>query len=423
MISSASRLKLSAMILASGMLASAWPAQSSELTFWSMWNEPEPQAAALREIMDAYTKANPGTTFKVVWNGRANQTKLRAALQAGTPVDFMDQDGDQLAGGLQKQGQAYQLDDAVGADFKDAFLPGAYDIYAKEGKHFQVPYIYNTVNFWYNKDMLKEAGASVPNTWTDLLAMCAAVQKIGKHAFVVEGTDTAYTMLYFSHLLERELGPNALITIFEDKTGNSWSDPKVLDSAKKAVSLWENNCIAGDARGFQYPAGQQTIALGDSMAELVGSWLPTELADSAGSDFPWGAFNFPEVEGGKGKRTDLQVALLSMAVLKDAPHPEETVAFLKYLMSEEAQKVLVEKGNVGVTRKGVAWPAVLKDAYDAAENATVLTNIYGGLSIDYADFYTNVFSPEQNYMFLGQKSPEDFVKIMADATRKYWEGK
>lgn len=422
MISSASRMKLTAMAVASGLLGSVGVGQSAELTFWSMWNEPEPQAAALRAIMDAYTKANPDTTFKAVWNGRGNQTKLRAALQAGTPVDFMDQDGDQLAGGLQKQGQLRQIDDLAGADFKDVFLPGAYDIYAKDAQHFQVPYIYNTVNFWYNKELMEEAGAKVPETWTELLEVCDAVKKIGKHAIVVEGTDTAYTMLHFSHLLERQLGPNALITIFEDKTGESWSDPAVLDSAKKAISLWDN-CIAGDARGFQYPAGQQTIALGDSMSELVGSWLPTELADSAGLDFPWGAFNFPAVEGGKGKRTDLQVALLSMGVLKDAPHPEETVSFLKFLMSEEAQKILVEQGNVGVTRKGVAWPPILKEAYDAAESATVLTNIYGGLSIDYADFYTTVFSPEQNKMFLGQKSPEDFIKTMADATKAYWESK
>lgn len=423
MILSALRMKLSAAIFASGLFISASAAHAAELTFWSMWNEPEPQAAALRAIMDAYTKAHPDTTFKVVWNGRGNQTKLRGALQAGTPVDFMDQDGDQLAGGLQKQEQLYQLDEMIGADVKDAFLPGAYEIYAKNGKHFQIPYIYNTVNFWYNKEMLQEAGATVPQTWTELLAMCDTVkEKTGKHAIVVEGTDTAYTMLYFSNLLERELGANALITTFEDKSGESWKDPAVLDSAKKAVSLWDT-CIAGDARGFQYPAGQQTIALGDSMSELVGSWLPTELADSAGPDFPWSAFNFPEVEGGKGKRTDLQVALLSMAVLKDAPHPEETVAFLKFLMSEEAQKILVEQGNVGVTRKGVAWPSILEEAHKAAENATAVTNIYGGLSIDYADFYTTVFSPEQNYMFLGQKTPEDFVKIMAAATKKYWEGK
>src|SRR5262245_24717539 len=103
MLSSASRISLSAVVAASALFASACAGHAVELTFWSMWNEPEPQAAALRTIMDAYTKANPDTTFKVVWNGRGNQTKLRAALQAGTPVDFMDQDGDELAGGLQKQ--------------------------------------------------------------------------------------------------------------------------------------------------------------------------------------------------------------------------------------------------------------------------------------------------------------------------------
>ncbi len=423
MISFKAHKTLSAVALASALFASTTAVHAVELTFWSMWNEPEPQAAALKTIMDAYSKANPDTTFKVVWNGRGNQTKLRAALQAGTPVDFMDQDGDELAGGLQKQGQALALDEALGADFKELLLPGAYDLYAKDGKHFQVPYIYNTVNFWYNKDLLTEAGAAVPATWTEFLAMCETVKaKTGKHALVVEGTDAAYAALPFSHLVERQLGPKALIKVFEDRTGNSWLDPAVLDSAKKAVSLWDS-CIAGDARGFQYPAGQQTVALGTSMAELVGSWLPTELADSAGPDFPWGAFNFPEVEGGKGKRTDLQVALLSMAVLKDAPHPKEAAAFLKYLVSDEAQRILVEQGGVGVTRKGVAWPPLLADAFAAAENASALTNIYGGIGIDYADFYTKTFLPEQSNMFLGQKSPEDFVKLMAEATKKYWEGK
>ena len=93
MISSAARKTMTTVAFASALFAST-AAHAVELTFWSMWNEPEPQAAALKTIMDAYTKANPDTTFKVVWNGRGNQTKLRAALQAGTPVDFMDQDAD-----------------------------------------------------------------------------------------------------------------------------------------------------------------------------------------------------------------------------------------------------------------------------------------------------------------------------------------
>ena len=104
-----------------------------------------------------------------------------------------------------------------------------------------------------------------------LIKVCAAVKKIGKHALVVEGNDIGYTLLYFSYLMDREKGPNGLIETFEDKTGKSWSDPVVRDSIDKELSLWKDDCIAADARGFQYPAGQQTIALGDSMADLNGS--------------------------------------------------------------------------------------------------------------------------------------------------------
>jgi raffinose/stachyose/melibiose transport system substrate-binding protein len=117
------------------LFAFSGSAPAAELTFWSMWNDLEPQAKALQTIMGNYTKAHPETTFKAVWNGRQNQTKLRGALQAGTPIDFMDQDGDQLAGGLQKEGLGYQLDGEVDDAFKGVFLPGAFDIYSAEGKH------------------------------------------------------------------------------------------------------------------------------------------------------------------------------------------------------------------------------------------------------------------------------------------------
>jgi ABC-type glycerol-3-phosphate transport system substrate-binding protein len=414
------RFALSVLTITSGLAAFASIAQASELVFWSMWSEPEPQAQALRTIMSNYTKAHPETTFKAVWNGRQNQTKLRGAIQAGTKIDFMDQDGDQLAGGLQKEGQAYQIDTALGDTLKNDLLPGAYDIYASGEKHYQVPYIYNTVNFWYNKDMMKEANAAPPKTWDDLIKVCNAVSKAGKHALVVEGSDVSYALLYFSYLLDRMKGPNGLIKIFEDKTGQSWQDPVVMDAIKKELSLWDLGCFPKDARGFQYPQGQQMIPLGDAMADLNGSWLPTELSSSAGDDFAWGAFDFPEIPGSPGKHTDLQVALLSMAILKDAPHPDEAIGFMKYLVSEEAQKILVSQGGVGVTRKGVEWAAVLKDAYEAASNATNLTNIYGGLSINYADYFTNFLAPDHDKMFLGQMSPQDFVARMSSETKKYW---
>jgi raffinose/stachyose/melibiose transport system substrate-binding protein len=421
MLLSASRYVVSVAALAVGVLAYAGSAAASELNYWSMWNETEPQAQALQAIMDAYTKAHPDTTFKVVWNGRQNQTKLRSALQAGVSVDFMDQDADQLVGGLQKEGLALDLDGVLPADTVSAFLPGVYDLDATDGKHYQVPYVYNTVNFWYNKDMMTQAGATPPKTWADLIALCGKVKTLGKQALVVDSNSSDYIFLYFAHLIERTLGPGSVLDLMKDKTGAGWSQPAVLAAAKDERQLWDAGCLSPDARGFQWPAGQQTVALGDSMGELVGSWLPTELKSTAGDDFNWGSFDFPAVEGGAGKITDLEAELLSMLVLKNSTHKDEVISFLAYLMSPEAQKVLVEQGGVGVTRKGVAWPDVLSGAYASASNATSLSAYGGGLSIAYPDFDTTVILPEHNKMFLGQTTPEQFVATMVEKTKDYWQ--
>ena len=400
--------------------ASALSVSAKELVFWSMWNEPEPQAKALRSVMAAYTKVHPDVTFKVVWNGRQNQTKLRGALQAGTKVDFMDQDGDQLFGGLQAAQAGLEISNELNQEFKDGMLPGTLNIYANQGKVYSIPYVYNTVNFWYNRDVMKKAGATPPKTWDELLGLCTSVQKIGKSALVIESNVSDYNMLYFSHLLERTYGSGAMTKIFEDKSGNGWTQAGVLEAAKMARSLWDKGCIAKDARGFQYPAGQQTIALGDTMGELVGSWLPTELSESTGTDFPWSAFNFPAVKDGKGKATDLQVALLSMMVLKTAPNAKDAVDFIKFMVSEPAQKIMVKEGQIGSTRKGVAWPAVLADAEKSAREATALSNFGGGLKMTYPEFTATVLAPEFNKMFLGEITEAQLIATLSSKTKDYW---
>lgn len=400
--------------------ASALSVSAKELVFWSMWNEPEPQAKALRSVMAAYTKTHPDVTFKVVWNGRQNQTKLRGALQAGTKVDFMDQDGDQLFGGLQAGQAGLEITNELGQEFKDGMLPGTLGLYADKGKVYSIPYVYNTVNFWYNRDLMKKAGATPPKTWDELLGLCASVQKIGKSALVIESNVSDYNMLYFSHLLERTYGSGAMTKIFEDKSGNGWTQPGVLEAAQMARSLWAKGCIAKDARGFQYPAGQQTVALGDTMGELVGSWLPTELSESTGADFPWSAFNFPSIKNGKGKATDLQVALLSMMVLKTAPNPKEAVDFIKFMVSEQAQKIMVTEGQIGSTRKGVSWPAVLADAEKSAREATALSNFGGGLKMTYPEFTATVLAPEFNKMFLGEITEAQLIATLSSKTKDYW---
>ncbi len=400
---------------------------ATRLVYWSMWNEAEPQAKALKTIIGRYEKANPGVTFQVVWNGRQNQTKVRGAIAAGSQIDLVDQDADQIAAGLVREGQAFPLNalfdgKAPGdaAPLRTILMPGTAELFAKDGKFYQAPYIYNTVNFWYNKEALTQIGAAVPQSWEDLLLMCQKAQAKKLDGLAIESNVASYNALYFSYLLERLQGSGAISKILDDKSGAAWADPAVLAAAGMERELWDKKCISADARGFQYPQGQQTIAMGETVAELVGSWLPTELADSAGKDFAWGSFPFPTVKGGAGKSTDLQAALLSFVVLKNSKNTTQAIDFLKFVLSEASQKTIAEAGNVGVTRQGVKWPGALASAYLQASKATALTPLVGGMQTKLPDFYATIFEPLHNQMFLGQITPESFVKTLQAKTREYW---
>jgi raffinose/stachyose/melibiose transport system substrate-binding protein len=403
---------------------------ATRLVYWSMWNEAEPQAQALKTIIGRYEKSNPGVTFQVVWNGRQNQTKVRGAIAAGSQIDLVDQDADQIAAGLVRENQAFPLNTLFDAKapgdsvaLRNVLMPGTVDLFLKDGKPYQAPYIYNTVNFWYSKDALTKIAAAVPQSWDELLTMCQKAQAKKLDGLAIESNVASYNALYFSYLVERLKGSGAISRILDDKSGAAWADPAILAASGMERELWDKKCISADARGFQYPQGQQTIAMGETVAELVGSWLPTELADSAGKDFAWGSFPFPTVKGGVGKATDLQAALLSFVVLKNSKNTTQAIDFLKFVLSEPSQKTIAEIGNVGVTRQGVKWPGALASAYAQASKATALTPLVGGMQTKLPDFYATIFEPLHNQMFLGQITPENFVKTLQAKTKEYWNAR
>ena len=407
--------------------APAAAGEAVELNFWSMWNEGENQALALQKIFDEFEAANPNVTVKPTWNGRQNQTMLRNALAAGTKVDLMDQDADQVAGGMVAAGLGLDLTDLLASTaldedvpLKDVFVPGVLNMFDVDGKTYLLPYIYNTGQFFYSKDIFEKAGVGEVKTWDDLLAACEQIKAADFNMLAIEGTEPGYNTNYFVYLIARLKGPGWMTQAANDKSGEMWKDPAVLQAAQLSRVLWDKGCIPEVSAGYKWPQAQQTIAAGETAAELVGSWLPTELLSATGPDFKWGALNFPEVEGGVGKSTDLNAFILSFMILKDSEHPQEAADLLKFIVTKESQQTMVEMGAVGVTRKGVAWPDNIKEAQVAAESATAVFGEGDGLQGSNAELWTKVIRDPFNNMFVGQTTPEQFVESLVKDTAAYW---
>ena len=62
-----------------------------ELTYWSMWNEAEPQGKVIVEAVAAF-EAETGAKVNVEWKGRDLNTVITAALEAKENVDIFDDD-------------------------------------------------------------------------------------------------------------------------------------------------------------------------------------------------------------------------------------------------------------------------------------------------------------------------------------------
>ncbi|MEA3440024.1 MAG: extracellular solute-binding protein [Chloroflexota bacterium] len=397
------------------------------LVFWSMWNENEAQAQVIQGWIEEFEAEHSNITIDAVWNGRQNQTLVRTALSAGEAIDLMDQDADPLAGGLMNEGLGLPLDGylstpALDEDtaVADVFVPGVLDLFkGQDGNTYLWPYVYNTVQFWYNKDMFTEVGVEAPETYEEWMDVNQALLDAGYAPIAAESDIAFYQIDFLTYYVERVKGPGFLKATVEDTSGEMWNDPVYLEAAQAMRELWDKGYIPEETVGYLWPAGQQTLGFGEAGAELVGSWLPIELADMA--DFEWGAFNYPSIEGGQGTNNDLQVALLAFMIMKDSQHPDEAFEFLNFIMTKGNMQKMADEALVGVTRKDVQWADAIADGAEAAATAENVMGLSDGTVALYPEFVNNILYLNWRNLFLDEITPEGYVAKMASDAAAYWE--
>ncbi len=401
--------------------------EPTKLVYWSMWNETEGQALVIQDAIAKFEEQNPSIKIEAVWNGRQNQTLVRTALSGGTVIDLVDQDADQIAGGLMRAGFGLPLNDYVAQPaldheepLSDVFLPGTLDMFSLDDKIYQIPYIYNTVQFWYDKRVFQEAGVEIPKTWDDLLAACTKLKDAGYAPIAAEGNEPGYAAFYLTEMLARIKGPGWLRTAAADTTGELWRDPAVLEAAKMTRQLWDSGCVPPETLGYVWPQGQQTLALGTAGMELVGSWLPVELQTTTDPEFQWGGFSFPSVSGGKGSTTDVYALLLAFMINKDTKHPDEAFNFLRFIMSDAIQQEFTDKSLVGVTNKYIEWNPIIADAKTAAASAVTTYGDVDNVASLYSEYLNTILYPAYVSVWQGKVTPEQFVDQIATQTKEYW---
>ena len=341
---------------------------SGTVEYWSSWSETENQALVLQKAAEAFTQLHPNVTINFTFNGRDNRNLVASAIEAGTQIDLMDANIDNVVRLWSNNimdlssymDQTY--DTTNGKPYKDCVMPSMLTLAADlfDGKTMCIPYIPQAFMICCNKNILDEAGVTeYPATWEDFLDACEKIKNAG---YIPITTDANYCTSWVGYYLSRLLGNDGLKELVKDKT--LWDDPKVLEAAKAIEDLASKGYFDPNLASNVYPAAQQDMVISENIAMYInGTWLPNEVADTTPDGYTWGAFAFPEVPNGINGTEAGCYSTYAIAVDKDSDPAvaDAAVAFAVYLTTSEYDQMFSDEANAIPMSLDAVWPENLTD--------------------------------------------------------------
>ena len=273
-----------------------------ELTFWTMWNEQEPEGAIFKEAAKAFEEET-GVKINIKFIGRDIGTKILPALQSGENIDIFDTNAYNIANDYAAYCQdltPYIDDDVYYKNHSYQVFRNMNEIWA-EGKQVSLAELPNIGGVFYDKDKFEKAGITVDGTpsWGEFLAMC---EKLKEADYEPLALDATYADFNFGYHLERYIGEERIIEL---SINGGWSETDEVIKAAEDIINYVNKGYLADGAPDDYPTSQNKIGFGDVAMVVCADYVTSEINKNTGKNINWGYFNYPIItsdESGTGKQ-------------------------------------------------------------------------------------------------------------------------
>lgn len=333
--------------------------EKKTITYWSMWNEAEPQGRVFADAAEAFEEET-GIEVDIVFNGREIRKTLQPALESGETIDIFDEDitrvntnwGKHLLPLEDYAKQSYPT--TGGKSFEASVSTALMDLARQEGGGTLkvIPYQPFAFIVMYNKDLFNKAGiTTTPKNWVEFEAVCASLVKAGITPITV---DDAYMAAFFGYNLSRLAGVEKTL---EMANSNNFNDRSVLEFGKIWSDFAKKGYISKKAASNIFPTGQiEEIAAGKVAMYLNGTWLPNEISGNA-PNFNWGSFAWPAMgPNGAGVEAN-NYGAQCFGVNNNSTVADEAFQFIVYMTTGKWDSTLA-KESLGVPMgKDSSWPS------------------------------------------------------------------
>ncbi|WP_405386556.1 sugar ABC transporter substrate-binding protein [Streptomyces sp. NBC_01102] len=312
------------------------------LTYWA--SNQGPSIEADRKILTPELKKfekETGIKVKlevVPWADLLN--RILAATTSGQGPDVLNI-GNTWSASLQATGALLPWDDrnfeAIGG--RDRFVDSAVASAGKEGEPpAAVPLYSLAYALYYNKAMFAEAGITAPPaTWDQLVADGKKLSKDGRWGLGAEGANLSNNI----HQVF-VLGKQHDADFFDESGRATFTSDGAVAAVKQYVDLMAKDKVIAPGNA-EYAQNQSLTDFAKGRTAMV-LWQAAASTFAAQGMKPedWGVAPVPVQAGtpGTGKNTNSMVAGINMAVFKNTKNIDGAKKFVKFMTSDEEQKLL-----------------------------------------------------------------------------------
>ena len=299
---------------------------------------------------------------------------LRLALSGADAPDVVQANNTRSQmGEFVKAGQLTNLDPYAAAYGWDKRYPEsvrATASYSPDGKTFGsgslfgMPQVGEVVGIFYNAAKLKTLGINPPATWADFDAALATAKSKGETPLVLGNLEKWPAGHVMGVVQGRFVPADQIRKLGYGQPGASWTTPENTKAAEKLVEWVDKGYFSKGFNGLDYDPAWQGFSKGRGVFLIAGSWLQADLSSAMG---PGVKFTLPPPPEAGGTPVTTGGTGLPFAITNTAKNKDAAAAYINFITSADAMKVLADTGNLPVveTEQQKAPDALGADVFKA----------------------------------------------------------
>lgn len=309
--------------------------QKEELVLWSYY-ETDNQKAAMDDLVKGFNESQD--SYHLTWEYHGPLTEFNKRLAIGITQDQLPDmvimDNPDIPSYI-KMDKFEDITEAVkGIEDLEQYFPNAMESVEYGGRYYGVPFCCNNVGLIYNKDILKEAGVSVPKTLDELIQTAKKLTQPGRYGFAmsaIKGEQSAFQFANFMLSAGDDL----------DQAGGEGT----LKAFSYIQTMVEQGIMSRECVNWSQNDVARKFIAGECAMMENGPWVFPAL-DEAGVNY--GITEFPLDQRRRGVLGGEDIAVLK------GKNVEGSITFLKYYSQIDTMLNINLRANSLPPRKDVA---------------------------------------------------------------------